>query len=404
MNILRVRGREVLDSRGNPTVECEMTTRHGIVRAIVPSGASTGVHEAVELRDGGKRFCGKGVTKAVVHVNVLEKKLVRKQFDQESLDAYLKKIDGTPNKTKLGANTILAISMAFCRAEALEKNIPLYQHIATLFGTKKLTLPTPFMNVINGGKHADNKLDIQECMLVPRARSFKEALRQCAETYHALKNIIHKKYGPATTNVGDEGGFAPPIRNIEEAFDLLIQAIELAGYTKEMRIAMDCAGSEFFKHGKYYLEGQELRATELLEKYEELVQQYPLISIEDPFQQEDFTSFAALTKKARVQIVGDDLLVTNVQRIRKAIVTRACNALLLKVNQIGTVSEALDAARMSKENNWNVMVSHRSGETEDTFIADLAVGLGMGQLKAGAPCRSERVAKYNQLLRIEEAL
>ncbi len=404
MKVLQVRGREVLDSRGNPTVECVITTKNGKFSAIVPSGASTGVHEALELRDKQKRYLGLGVLNAVKNISLIEKKIIGKDFDQNALDNFLLGLDGTRNKSNLGANAILAVSLAFCKASAANENISLYEHIAHLSENKKLLLPVPFMNILNGGKHADNGIPFQEFMIVPKAKSFSLALQYCSETYHILKTDIHKKYGKSATAVGDEGGFAPPLKTVEEALDIITDAIDDAGYSGKVRIALDSAASEFYRNGKYYVDGQELSAAELIEKYEELIKQYHLVSLEDPFDQEDFEHFAKFTKKTKIQIVGDDLLVTNPSRIRKALTFHACNALLLKVNQIGSLSEALDAAHMAKLHKWNVMVSHRSGDTEDTFISDLAVGLGCGQMKSGAPCRTERVAKYNQLLRIEEEL
>ncbi len=406
MKIIKVVSREVLDSRGNPTVETEIYTRKGISRAIVPSGASTGSHEALELRDGGKRYLGQGVQNAVLNVNkTIGKRIVGKELDQEQLDEFLIKLDGTSNKSGLGANAMLSVSMAFARATALEKGIPVYHHISNLFDNKKLLLPTPAMNVINGGKHAQNKLDFQEFMLLPKAKSFAEALRMGSETYHILKEKIKLEYGKNAANVGDEGGFAPPVQDIHEPLKLLTEAVEEAGYAGKIKFGLDCASSEFFKNGRYYVGGSEYTGAELLDVYKELVEHYPIISIEDPFAEDDFKNWHLMRKEMKnIQIVGDDLLVTNPQRIQKAIVLDLCNALLLKVNQIGTITEALNAAKLSMKNRWNVMVSHRSGETEDTFIADLAVGIGSGQLKSGAPCRSERVAKYNQLVRIEEEL
>ena len=408
MRILEIKGREVLDSRGNPTVECEVKTGKGVFSAIVPSGASTGIHEALELRDKGRRYLGKGVLKAVKNVNtVISRKISKDEFsEQRELDDALVALDGTQNKSKLGANAILSVSMACCRAFAAEQNMELYEHIAHLAGTKKLIRPVPSFNIINGGKHAENNLDFQEFMLMPvKAKSFGEALQMGSEVYHRLKEEIMKKHGRQAANVGDEGGFAPKADNIEEPFWLIESAVKDAGYSGKIKINVDCAASEFSKNSRYYLDGVEYSQSELLEKYSELVEKYPVFSLEDPFAQDDWASFAEITKRlSKIQIVGDDLLVTNPRRISKAIILNACNALLLKVNQIGTVYEALQAGQMAMKSGWNVMVSHRSGDTEDTFIADLAVGLGNGQIKSGAPCRGERTAKYNQLLRIEEAL
>jgi len=407
LKILKVKSREILDSRGNPTVETDIFTRHGVSRASVPSGASTGVHEAVELRDGGKRYLGLGVSKAVKNVNnVIAKKISGKSFDQEKIDNLMIKLDGTYNKEKLGANAILSVSLAFCKACALEQGVPLYSHIASLFENKKLLLPVPAFNIINGGKHAENKLDFQEYMLLPvKARSFQEALQIGSEVYHVLKKRIAKHYGKNATNVGDEGGFAPPMTCFEEPLDYIMDAVEELGYYKKIKLGVDVAATSFYRGNKYYLEGRELSSGELRETYLEMTGAYPVVSIEDPFVEDDFEAFAKLNKKIKgVQIVGDDLLCTNQQRIQKAIILDSCNALLLKVNQIGTVTEALEAAKLATKQGWNIMVSHRSGETDDDFIADLAVGLGNGQIKSGAPCRGERLAKYNQLLKIEEEL
>ena len=407
LKVLKIKAREILDSRGNPTVQTELTTKKGISIAGVPSGASTGVHEAVELRDGGKRYLGLGVTKAVKNVNtIIAKKIVGKSFDQEKIDKLMIMLDGTYNKEKLGANAILSISMAFCKANALENNIPIYKHVANLFEKKKLILPIPAFNIINGGKHAGNQLDIQEYMLLPTgAKSFKEALQIGSEVYHKLKELLKKDYGKGAINIGDEGGFAPPMNCYEEPFDYIMDAVEELGYFKKIKLGIDAAATSFYRNNKYYLEGQELSTNELIERYIEMADAYPIISIEDPFVEDDFEAFTKLTKKIKkVQVVGDDLLCTNQQRIQKAIIMDSCNALLLKVNQIGTITEALDAAKLAMNNKWKVMVSHRSGETDDSFIADLSVGISNGQIKSGAPCRGERLAKYNRLLQIEEEL
>ena len=407
--ILGLRAREVLDSRGNPTIEVELRTKSGISRAIVPSGASKGKHEVLELRDGDDRFHGLGVRKAI---NNVEKIIARKIIgmdcsEQKTIDEVMIELDGTENKSRLGANSILAVSMAIARASALETGILLYDRIADLSKNKNLILPTPAMNVINGGKHAGNKLDIQEFMILPtKAKNFREGVRMCAETYHNLKKIIKEEYGRNAINVGDEGGFAPPLESAEDAIDLIIKAIEESGYNGKIFLGIDAAASEFFKNGKYVLEGKELNSNKISDFYVDLLEKYPIISYEDIFAQDDWDSWAEFTKDngKRVQIVGDDLLVTNIKRIEKAVKLEACNALLLKINQIGTITESIEAAKYSLKNGWNVIVSHRSGETEDTFIADLVVGLGTGQIKSGAPCRSERNAKYNQLMRIEEEL
>jgi enolase len=411
--ILAVKAREILDSRGNPTVECEIKTSTGISRASVPSGASTGVNEALELRDGGKRFGGKGVLKAVNNINKsIAKKIIGKDATkQQQIDELMIKLDGTKNKKKLGANAILAVSMAVARAGAASKKMPLYAYLGELFENKKFILPVPSFNIINGGKHAGNKLDIQEYMILPiGAKSFSEAIRIGAEVYHKLKGILEENYGKNAVNVGDEGGFAPPISCFEKPFDHIIDAVTALGYWKKVKIGIDAAATTFYRDGNYYLEGQEYTTEELKEKYVELAENFPLISIEDPFYEEDFEGFAKLTKElkelklTRTQVVGDDLTVTNPKRVQKAIVHGSCNCLLLKINQIGTITEAMEAAKMALAHNWKIMVSHRSGETTDSFISDLAVGIASGQIKSGAPCRGERLAKYNQLLRIEEAL
>ncbi|MCX6708675.1 MAG: phosphopyruvate hydratase [Candidatus Woesearchaeota archaeon] len=401
--ILAIKARQILDSRGNPTVECDLKTSEGIYRASVPSGASTGAHEAIELRDGGEAFLGQGVQRAVKNINlILAKKLKGRAINQEDIDEYMIKLDGTSNKSKLGANAILAVSMAAARATGK----PLYQHIGELYETKKFVLPVPAFNIINGGKHAGNKLDIQEYMIMPvGAKNFSEALQIGSEIYHTLKKDLENHFGKTAINIGDEGGFAPPFTCIEEPFDYITDAIIKLGYWKKVKLAIDCAATTFWRDGVYYLEGQEFKPAELADKYQELVNSYPIVSIEDPFYEEDFDNFAKLTKKLEnTQIVGDDLLVTNPNRVQKAIVHESCNCLLLKINQIGTITEALRAAQMAMNQDWNVMVSHRSGETEDSFIADLSVGIASGQIKSGAPCRGERLAKYNQLLRIEEEL
>jgi enolase len=413
--IKSIRAREILDSRGNPTIEADLVTEDGLFRAMVPSGASTGVHEALELRDGDKsRYMGKGVLKAVDNVNkIIAPKLVGMDpAKQEEIDSFMLKLDGTENKSKLGANAILAVSMAACKAGAASKKIPLYQHIADIASVKDFVMPVPSFNVINGGKHAGNKLAMQEFMLLPvGARSFAEAMRMGSETYHHLKKVIKEKYGQDAVNVGDEGGFAPNIQDNKEGLELLKEAIEKAGYKGKVRIGMDVAASEFYKDGKYDLnfkgdKPQLKTGDEMIKLYESFVKDYGLVSIEDPFDQDDWITYPKLTEKVNktTQIVGDDLLVTNPKRIKEAISKKACNSLLLKVNQIGTVTESIEACKLSQEAGWGVMVSHRSGETEDTFIADLVVGLRTGQIKTGAPCRSERLAKYNQLIRIEEEL
>ena len=417
-SIKSIKAREVLDSRGNPTVEVDVVADKGAARAMVPSGASTGIYEALELRDGNKsRYSGKGVLKAVNNVNkIIALKLIGKDCTkQREIDELMLKLDGTENKSKLGANAILGVSMACCKAGAMCKGIPLYRYIAEIAGVKQFVLPVPSFNVINGGKHAGNKLAMQEFMILPvGAKNFKEAMRMGAETYHALKNVIMAKYGQDAVNVGDEGGFAPNIQDNKEGLELLKEAIEKAGYSGKVKIGMDVAASEFYKDGKYDLDFKnpkndgKMRKTgdEMIKLYKKFIKDYKLISIEDPFDQDDWKSYAKLTAAVGkdVQIVGDDLLVTNPKRIKTGIQKKACNALLLKVNQIGTVTESIQACKDAQAAGWGGMGSHRSGETEDSFIADLVVGLKTGQIKTGAPCRSERLAKYNQLMRIEEEL
>ncbi len=409
MQIKGIYAREVLDSRGNPTIEVDLRTKKGIVRAMVPSGASTGIHEAIELRDNDDRYLGKGVRKAVDNINnIISGKITGRDCrEQREIDSVMIELDGTENKSNLGANAILAVSMAVTRAAALEQNMPLYSWIAELSGNKKTILPIPSMNVINGGRHAGNKLDIQEYMILPvGAQNFREGVRMCSEIYCHLKEIIKKKYGKDAINVGDEGGFAPPLNKADEPMNLILKAVNEAGYDKEIKLGIDAAASEFYNGNEYLFEGNTFSGEELSEVYSDLIETYPLISCEDLFAQDDWNCWKTFTKEKgkNIQIVGDDLLVTNVKRISKAVELNACNALLLKINQIGSISESIDAAHLSTKNGWNVMVSHRSGETEDSFIADLVVGLGVGQIKSGAPCRSERTAKYNQLMRIEEEL
>lgn len=417
MAIKSIYARQIYDSRGNPTIEVDLKTELGIFRAAVPSGASTGAHEALELRDGKKdQWHGKGVLKAIDNVNdIIAPKLIAKGLEvteQRAIDCFLLELDGTELKKNLGANAILGVSLAVCKAGAAEKCMPLYKYISELAGTKIL-LPVPSFNVINGGSHAGNKLAMQEFMIMPTgAKSFCEAMRMGSEVYHHLKAVIKKKFGLDATAVGDEGGFAPNILDNKEGLCLIKEAIEKAGYTGKIDIAMDAAASEFFKDGKYDLDfknpnsdkSKHLAPEQLIELYKEFMEEFPLVSIEDPFDQDDWESWAKITSGTKIQIVGDDLTVTNPKRIEMAVEKKACNCLLLKVNQIGSVSESIDAHLLARESGWGTMVSHRSGETEDSFIADLVVGLGTGQIKTGAPCRSERLAKYNQLLRIEEEL
>ncbi|KAJ4321772.1 phosphopyruvate hydratase [Neodidymelliopsis sp. IMI 364377] len=421
MAITKIHARSVYDSRGNPTVEVDIVTETGLHRAIVPSGASTGSHEACELRDGDKsKWGGKGVTKAVANVNdKIAPALIKEKLDvkdQSAVDAFLIKLDGTKNKTELGANAILGVSMAIAKAAAAEKGVPLYAHISDLAGTKKpYVLPVPFMNVLNGGSHAGGRMAFQEFMIVPsEAPTFTEAMRQGAEVYQKLKTLAKKKYGQSAGNVGDEGGVAPDVQTAEEALDLITAAIDEAGYTGQIKIAMDVASSEFYKadEKKYDLDFKNpdsdkskwLTYEQLAELYKSLSQKYPIVSIEDPFAEDDWEAWSYFFKTSDFQIVGDDLTVTNPEFIKKAIEQKSCNALLLKVNQIGTITEAIQAAKDAFAADWGVMVSHRSGETEDVTIADIVVGLRAGQIKTGAPARSERLAKLNQILRIEEEL
>ncbi|MDR1508756.1 MAG: phosphopyruvate hydratase [Synergistaceae bacterium] len=407
--IVGVHGREILDSRGNPTVEVEVWLDCGIVeRAAVPSGASTGSFEAIELRDGGERYGGKGVLKAVENVNnVIEPELIGLDpSDQAGIDSLMIELDGTDNKSKLGANAILGVSMAVARAAARDHDLPLWAYLG---GLGPYLLPTPLMNVVNGGAHADNNLDFQECMLAPHgAPSFAEALRMGAETYHALKKILAKS--GHSTAVGDEGGFAPNFKTNSEAFKYLTDAITEAGYEpgKQISLAMDVAASEFYKDGKYDLAGEDrkLSADELSDYYADICSKFPIVSIEDGMSEEDWDGWGLLTKKlgGKIQLVGDDLFVTNPVRFERGIKSGVGNSILVKLNQIGTLSETLKVISMAKVSGYSAIISHRSGETSDTFIADLAVATAAGQIKTGALARTDRVAKYNQLLRIGEAL
>jgi enolase len=407
--ILKIRAREILDSRGNPTVEADVFTNGGLSGASVPSGASTGKYEAFELRDGGSRYLGEGVLKAVSNVNnVIARKIVGQDCTkQKEVDELMIELDGTLNKSNLGANAILAVSMAVCKAGALESNLPLYEYIAELAGSRGVTLPIPQMNVINGGMHAGIKNDFQEHLIMPfGAKTYSDALRMCSETYHTLKKNLKEKFGNSATLVGDEGGFVPPLKSVDERLKFMSEAIEELGYTKEFGLAIDAAASEFYYNGRYNIMEKEYSSGELANFYSEMCEKFRIISIEDGLSEDDWAGWTNMKSELgkKIQIVGDDLLVTNVERIRKAIKLDACNALLLKLNQIGTVTEALDAFKLAREAGWNVIVSHRSGSTEETFFADLVVGLDAGQFKYGAPARSERTCNYNQLLRIEEDL
>lgn len=404
--IERVHARQVLDSRGNPTVEAEVFTKSGFGRAIVPSGASTGTHEAVELRDGGERWMGKGVEKAVGHVNdTLGPALIGHDATrQEQIDLAMADLDATPNKANLGANAILAVSLAVARAAAASVGLPLFRYLG---GPSARLLPVPCLNVLNGGAHAANSVDIQEFMLVPAGLgSFSEALRAGVEVYHAMKRVMAGR--GLATNVGDEGGFAPDLATSDAALDLLVEGIEEAGYEigTQIALALDVAATEFYREGHYEVEGRDLGSGEMVEYLAALVEKYPLVSIEDGMAEDDWEGWSALTKKlgGRVQLVGDDLFVTNEDILRRGIAEKAANAILIKVNQIGSVSETLHTMQMADSAGFGRMISHRSGETEDTFISHLAVATNAGQIKTGAPARGERTAKYNQLLRIEEMM
>jgi enolase len=408
--IKNLRAREILDSRGNPTLEVEAILDSGSTgRAAVPSGASTGKYEAVELRDGDKsRYNGKGVLKAVANVNGTIAKAITgmSATDQEKIDLTMIELDGTPDKSKLGANAILGTSLAVAYASADLKNIPLYRYLG---GDDACTLPVPMMNILNGGRHAANSTDLQEFMVMPAgASNFSQAMQIGTEVYHALKNVLKDK--GLNTNVGDEGGFAPSLPSNKEAVEAIIAAIETTGYRpgRDIFIALDPASSEFYEDGKYVLarEGRTLNPVEMVEFYVKLVNEYPIISIEDGMAEDDWDGWRLITEKlgSKIQLVGDDLYVTNVNRLRQGIQTKASNSILIKLNQIGTLTETIEAIRMAQQAGWTAVVSHRSGETEDTTIADLAVALNTGQIKTGAPCRSERTAKYNRLLRIEDEL
>lgn len=408
--ITSVYAREVLDSRGNPTVEVEVLTEDGgFGRAIVPSGASTGAHEAVELRDGDEdRYLGKGVEKAVENVNeiIAPEILYFEAADQLGVDRALLELDGTNNKSKLGANGILGVSIAVARAAADELGLPLYQYLG---GVNAKTMPVPMMNILNGGEHADNNVDIQEFMIMPvGADSFKEALRMGAEVYHALKKVLKNK--GLSTAVGDEGGFAPNLDNNEEALEVIMEAVREAGYTpkEDILLALDVAASEIYQDGNYFLAGEnrELSAEAMVEWYKELTGKYPIVSIEDGLHEDDWEGWKHLTEVLgdEIQLVGDDLFVTNTARLRRGIEEGVSNAILIKLNQIGTITETLDAIEMAKKHNMTAVISHRSGETEDSTIADLAVAVNAGQIKTGAPARTDRIAKYNELLRIEDEL
>jgi len=407
LTITRVWSREVLDSRGNPTVEAQVETDAVVVTAIAPSGASPGTFEALELRDGDARYGGKGVLRAVRNVRELISPKLKGMdvTDLKAIDAAMIELDGTKNMSRLGGNATTAVSYAAAKAGAILKGVELHEHL----GSSSKVIPVPCMNVINGGKHAGSNLRIQEFMIVPcGVPSFSDSLRAGAEVYQSLKGVLKKSMGPMSINVGDEGGFAPAFDTSRQAMDVLLKAIEAAGYVpgKEVYLAMDAAASEFYSKGVYELDGKRISTGEIVDFYISLSEDYPLISLEDPVHEEGFQDMAELTAKVggRMQLVGDDIFVTNTDRLRKGIDAKAGNAMLLKVNQIGTISEAMRAAEMCFDHGYNVMVSHRSGESEDTTMADIAVALECGQIKSGAPARTERTAKYNRLLRIEENL
>ena len=402
--IKNIHAREILDSRGNPTVEVDVILESGALgRAAVPSGASTGVREALELRDKDERFLGKGVSKAVNNVNnIIKEKLIGMEAsNQELIDNTMIELDGTKNKSNLGANAILGVSLAVLKASANEANMPLYRYV----GDGK-TLPKPMMNILNGGAHADNNLDFQEFMIIPNRETLKERVRVGAEVFHTLKKVLKEK--GYNTNVGDEGGFAPDLQSNEEGFKVIIEAIEKAGYIpgEDVSIGIDVAASEFYEDGKYNVDGKLLTTEELIDFYEDLVSKYPIISIEDPVDENDWDGFSLITKRLgdKIQLVGDDLFVTNIECLQKGIDNLAGNAILLKLNQIGTYTETIKTIKLARAHNYKTIISHRSGETEDTTIADLAVGLDLGQIKTGSMSRTDRVCKYNQLLGIEEEL
>jgi enolase len=409
--IIKVKAREILDSRGNPTVEVDVVTDKGIFRAMTPSGASAGQYEALELRDKDeKRYFGKGTLKAVENINkkIAPKIIGLNCHHQETIDNIMLKLDGTTNKDKYGANSILPISIAVTKAGAADKNLPLYSYIAEMFGVIPHKMPVPMCNLINGGKHAGQENSVQEHMLMPTgAKCFTEGIRMVSETYHQLAKILKKRFGTAGILIGDEGGFAPSkLVNIDERLDLMLKAAENLGYCDVMKIAFDPASSEFFYDGIYKIGNKSYSGGEMIDFYAELCKKYPIVSIEDGLSEDDWEYWVEMTKKlgTNIQIVGDDLFVTNTNRIKKGIKLKAANSVLIKLNQIGTVTETLNAIKMAHDEGWTTIVSHRSGETEDSYIADFAVGTSAGQIKTGAPARSDRNAKYNQLIRIEEEL
>lgn len=404
MKIKNVKAREILDSRGNPTVEVDVILENGILgRAAVPSGASTGEREALEMRDGGSRYNGKGVLNAVNNVNTIirDRVIGMDAADQELIDKTMIELDGTETKSRLGANAILGVSMACLKASAINEGKPLYKYVG-----EGRSLPYPMMNIINGGAHADNNLDFQEFMIIPQRDTIHERVRVGAEVFHSLKKVLNEK--GYFTGVGDEGGFAPNLGSNREGFELILEAIKKAGYEplKDVKLAIDVAASEFYSDGYYHVDGKDLTTDQLIDFYEELINTYPIVSIEDPVDENDWEGFRKITERLgdKIQLVGDDLFVTNIKCLQKGIDNHAGNAILLKVNQIGTITETLETIRLAKENGYKTIISHRSGETEDTTIADLAVGLDLGQIKTGSMSRTDRICKYNQLMRIEEKL
>ncbi len=407
MKIKSIKAREILDSRGNPTVEVELLTNLGNFLASAPSGASVGKYEAKELRDGGERYKGKGALKAIKNIEeIIAPKLIGVEINnQKEIDEILISLDGTKDKSNLGANAILPVSMAVCRAGAAVQNLSLHRYIEKSIGETYGNygkMPRPCFNIINGGAHAGNDLDFQEFMIMPQLETFSLNLQAGSEIYHTLKEILKRDFGKTAINVGDEGGFAPNLSTTEQALDLIMKAVERAGYENNAKIALDVAASEFYENKKYGVKTRD----EMIDYYLELITKYPIISIEDPFNEDDFKGFSILMDRCgdKINIIGDDLLVTNIERIKQAQEKRACNGLLLKINQIGVITEAIEAAKIAKLYNWKIMVSHRSGETNDDFIADLAVGINAEYIKAGPPARGERVAKYNRLLKIEEEI
>lgn len=404
MKIKDIKGREILDSRGNPTVEVDVILENGVLgRAVVPSGASTGEREALEMRDGGSRYNGKGVLNAVNNVNTIirDKVIGMDAADQELIDKTMIELDGTEAKSRLGANAILGVSMACLKASAINDGKPLYKYVGD-----GRSLPYPMMNIINGGAHADNNLDFQEFMIIPQRDTIHERVRVGAEVFHSLKKVLNEK--GYFTGVGDEGGFAPNLSSNKEGFELILEAIKKAGYEplKDVKLAIDVAASEFYNDGYYHVDGKALTTDQLIDFYEELVNTYPIVSIEDPVDENDWEGFRKITERLgdKIQLVGDDLFVTNIKCLQKGIDNHAGNAILLKVNQIGTITETLETIKLAKENGYKTIISHRSGETEDTTIADLAVGFDLGQIKTGSMSRTDRICKYNQLMRIEEEL